>query len=766
MNALLKGHLTGFFLFPISFLSLGADGSVASVDFNQDIRPILSENCYKCHGADPQDRKADLRLDRPEDARRQLKTGHTAIVDGDPSRSALWLRITTEDLDERMPPMEHGPSLTREQMDLLQRWIQQGAHYDKHWAFEPVVKPSLPVIKDPARASNPIDLFVLNRLDAMGWANAAPSDPNTLLRRLSFDLRGLPPSPSERQSFLDDTRPDAYLHLVDRWLASPRYGERMAQHWLDAARYADTTGHAADAPRTMWLYRDWVIRALNRNMPFDQFTIEQIAGDMLPGATQSQRIATGFHRNSMQALGNNPRKEEFRVKGIVDRLDTTGRVWMGLTVSCAECHDHKYDPLSTREYYQLYAIFNNVPHLGEKFQVHGPRLEVLPPELQRAWDQHQAVIDAAGRKLAGRIDHPLARELQQQVEDSQKLQEALKKHVIMAQVMDELPVPRATHVHLRGNFEHKGERVYPGTPAVLPGFPPGKVVNRLTFARWLVDERHPLTARVTVNRLWGQFFGMGLVQSDGDFGLRGSPPSHPDLLDWLAITFMQSGWNYKALVRQMVTSETYRQSSILRPALADMDPQNRFLGRAPRLRMAAEQIRDNALAVGGLLADRIGGPSAYPFQPAGVGEFRDATAGQWVSSQGEGRHRRSLYTFWQRMSPYPSQTIFDAPTRERTCVRREITNTPLQALVLLNDPAYHATAVALAQRILRDGTSFETQIRDAFRWVLSRLPGPEEWAQFAQREEHWRLVEGKSPLEVWTLLSQVLLNLDETITKE
>ena len=741
-------------------------GPVETVDFNRDIRPILAENCLECHGRDEQTREADLRLDQRESALE-------ALTADDSGSSELIQRVTSNDLEQRMPPPDTGKSLTRQQVETLRRWIQQGATYQEHWAFVPPERPKLPLVRRKPWPRNAIDTFVLQRLEQESLEPSPEADQRTLLRRLSFDLRGLPPTPAEVQRFVNDTKSDSYERIVDRWLASPAFGERFAQDWLDAARYADTTGHAADVPRTMWLFRDWVIKAINSNMPFDQFTTEQLAGDMLPGATVDQRIATGFHRNSMQALGNNPRKEEYRVQGIVDRLDTTGRVWLGLTIACAECHEHKYDPISQEEYYELFALFNNVPHLGERFGVHGPRMEVT-------------------------------------VDSDQKQQQ------MTAQVMEEMEQPRTTHVLIRGNYLNAGEKVVPSVPAILPPLPPDEPANRLTFARWLVSDSHPLTARVVVNRYWQHYFGTGLVQTVDDFGVRGSPASHPQLLDWLATEFVSSGWNVKALQRLIVTSATYRQDSRnadwglgtadspiadfgLRIADSESNPQSghprqwvirnpQFLGRGPRFRLAAEQIRDNALAVSGLLVRRVGGASVYPVQPAVVGQFRDASAGTWATSHGGDRYRRGIYTFWQRMSPYPSLATFDATTRERCTVQRSITNTPLQVLVTLNDPVFVEMSVAFAERIITEALQPDTDRRldYAFQVCLSRPPTTAERKTFVRfyanqlRRYHTdqqaalELIAGyseakgtrASELAAWSMVAQVVLNLDETITKE
>ena len=642
-----------------------------------------------------------------------------------------------------------------------------------HWSFESPKRSRIPNHGQSLRGRNPIDHFIQSRLEQLGISSSGLAEPKVLLRRLSFDLRGLPPSLEDLSLLDSEPVGSAYVRLVDRWIASPTFGEHMAQEWLDAARYADTAGHAADAPRAMWLYRDWVIDALNRNMPFDQFTIEQLAGDMIPDATKDQRIATGFHRNSMQALGNNPRKEEYRVKGIVDRLETTGRVWLGLTVACAECHDHKYDPISTEEYYQLFAIFNNVPHLGEKFNVHGPRLEILGRSEQVELDRYEGlildkrrIIRSTTEELPSSGQEGLIGKLKKEIADAEEAKKTIHQRALVAQVMEELPEPRNTFIHVRGNFENPGKQVYPELPSFLPSLPDGEEVNRLSFARWLVEAQNPLTARVMVNRIWAHYFGQGLVTTVDDFGTQGSAPSHPELLDWLALEFVESGWDMKWVHRLIVTSETYQQSSRLRPELIELDPDNVWLARGPRLRLSAEQIRDNALLLSGLMTARLGGPSVFPFQPAGVGEFRDATAGTWVASVGEGRYRRSLYTFWQRMSPYPGLTILDATSRERSCVRRTLTNTPLQALLLLNDPVYVEMADALALRVMASDLDFESRLKFGFQLVLSRKPDREEVERFADLDRELKQMGKLEERARWRSISQVLLNLDESITKE
>lgn len=631
-----------------------------------------------------------------------------------------------------------------------------GITEEKHWSYRSPSRPPVPPVRQVDWPRNPIDHFILGRLEANRLVPSVRADRFTRLRRLSLDLAGLPPGPAEIEAFQSDRRPGAWARAVARLLASPRYGERMAGPWLDAARYADTTGHAADQPRTMWLFRDWVIDAFNRNQSFDRFTIEQLAGDMLPDPTVDQLIATGFHSNSIQALGNNPRKEEFRIKGIVDRVETTGRVWLGLSVACGECHDHKYEDFSQTDYYRFFAIFNNVPHLGEKFKVRGPQIRVMSTTTRSIIDQLQQEmvgLDSPAKTTPRSHDDRRA-ELVGQIK---RLQQSL----VTAQIMRELSEPRPTFVHERGNFESPGAQVEPAIPALLSHRAgPVSPATRLTLARTLVDGTHPLVARVTVNRLWQHHFGVGLVSTSDDFGVSGEPPSHPELLDWLSTELVDSGWNIKHMQRLILTSATYQQDSRILPPSRSVDPENRLLGRFPRRRLDAEQIRDLALSASGRLVERIGGPSVFPPQPASIGQFRDKTAGTWQNSRGANRYRRSLYTFWQRMSPYPSLVLFDAPSRERCTVARPTTNTPLQALVLLNDPHFVDLARGLGARMLAAGKNVDERIRLGFLVTISRPPDAFELAAFRQA------IGDSNDSDAWFRLAQVLLNLDETITRE
>lgn len=729
----------------------------SSVHFTRDISPILAARCFECHGPDRRSRKSELRLDR-------LSSSNPVLLKSADATPELLARITSADPEQRMPPPEHGPPLSSSEVETIRRWLIEGAITHEHWAFVPPIRPQLPSVLHSGWPRNPIDFFVLRKLAEQGLEPAPRAKRHILLRRATFDLQGLPPTLDELEQFMQDSSVDAWESLLDRLLSSPRFGERAAQPWLDAARYADTTGHAADKPRTMWPYRDWVIDALNQNVPFDQFSIEQLAGDMLPGATESQRVATGFNRNSIQALGNNPRKEEYRVKGVVDRIDTTSRTWSGLTVACAECHDHKFDPLTQRQYYELFAIFNQVPHYGERFDVHGPQLVILPKDVKRE------IAEWKRRLLDLRELHSsLPESIIESAEKAAILSKIglLEARTVTAQVMDELPETRETFIHIRGNYERPGEQVQPKLPPILSPIlsSPGigtSIPNRLTFARSLFHRDNPLTARVAVNRIWKYHFGTGIVATPDDFGIRGDYPTHPELLDWLAVEFMENGWDVKYIHRLIVTSATYQQSSDASSETRSLltDRSNRWLSRGARRRLEAEQLRDVALAASGAIVEQIGGPSVYPPQPSSTGQFRDGSAGKWETSGGSDVYRRSLYTFWQRMSPYPSMVLFDATSRERCTIERSITNTPLQSLATMNDPHFVDLARRFGQRIQHSKESTEDRIRVAFFLSLSREPSDFEFAACQE-------MLGPSPTDgTWLRFAQAILNLDEAMTRE
>ncbi len=1014
----------------------------AQIHFDRQIRPILSNSCFQCHGPDAAERQAELRLDEREAALAPAESGKRAIVPGAPDKSQLVLRVMSNDPEFMMPPPAANKRLTDDQKQLLKQWVAQGAGYDRHWSFVPPARPALPPTHDAAWPRNDIDRFILARLEAAGLKPAAAANKATLIRRLALDLTGLPPTPAEVDAFLADESPKAYEAVVDRLLASPHYGERMALDWLDAARYADTHGFHIDSGRDMTRWRQWVIDAFNRNLPFDQFTIEQLAGDLLPGATLEQQIASGFNRNHMINFEGGAIPEEYLTAYIVDRVNTTGTVWLGLTIGCAQCHDHKFDPLTQRDFYQFYAFFNNVPENGldgskgnaaplvktpssaqqaelarlaaeigrAEAQLAGPLPEIdaaqaaweksLKPDQPVEWivlkpldfkslggaalallsdnsvlatgenpavetytincqtglqgitalrvealpDEH-FTASGPGRSVNGNVvltdvrvtagpasaptaakrvafrratadfsqqdfpvaaaidesrqsgwaiypqvgaahhavfetDQPLAAEgdllitvtldFQSQFAQHQlgrfrlaatvaanpvgerapaaiaailaaapdqrtasqkaelqkfyrmqvsaparrladdltalrKQQADLEKSVPTTMVMQELPHPRDAFMLVRGQYDKKGDKVQARVPASLPPLSPHDPTNRLGLARWLVSPEQPLTARVIVNRYWQMLFGTGLVKTSEDFGSQGEPPSHPELLDWLAVEFMSPGtapgdrapatWNVKALIKQIVMSATYRQASSAPAARFAADPENRLLGRGARLRLPAEFIRDQALAASGLLDRRIGGPSVSPYQPVGLWEElmsradgKNWTAQTYVQSHGPDLYRRTMYTFWKRTSPPPTLTTFDAPDRETCTVRRARTNTPLQALVLLNDPTYVEASRKLAERVMTEaGPEAAPRIDLAFRLVLARRPTAvelgllqtaftDEWNAFRQRPEaaEQLLRVGESPrnarldvaeLAAWSTIAGIILNLDETVTR-
>jgi hypothetical protein len=1073
-----------------------------AIDFNREIRPILSDNCFACHGPDEHSRQAKLRLDTQEGLFAD-RGGYRVIIPGKSAESKLYHKISSNDPGVRMPPPYSNRSLTAQQIELIRQWIDQGAKWEVHWAFVPPKRPSPPQVRERSWRRNPIDNFVLARLESEGLKPSPEAEKATLLRRVTLDLTGLPPTPAELDSFLADNSPDAYEKRVDQLLSSPHYGERMAMEWLDLARYADTHGYHIDSLRHMWHWRDWVISAYNRNLRFDEFTIEQLAGDLLPNATLDQRIATGFNRNHMINFEGGAIPAEYQTEYVVDRVSTTATAWLGLTLGCARCHDHKYDPIKQREFYRFYAFFNTIPEKGLDGMTGNaaPVLDLPSPEQQRQraeldtrtsetlralpekeilalqgqWEKtrlktlpeapragllghwefdghladtsgnyhhgktvrgelsydegpvgqaadfsgetevdfgnvgafdratpfsaafwfmmdgasgmtvfqkvdakhrgyevalddttrvadltrgahlivrlihqwpdnaieirtqqrlvlgyfggkwHHVVVNYAGSGKAsgvslyidgkltqaevlrnhltgtirtaahleignkdrgapykGKIDdlrlysRPLTRieadnlavrlparallaevtgqspkeipalkaekpktgddqngqeeekpkqetkqekeakaeaerqaklseyfltydaperyrRLYAELKDLRARREQLDKSIPTTMVMREAKQPRETFVLGRGDYRNRGEKVTPGVPSCLPPMVGDLPRNRLGLAKWLVDPSNPLTARVIVNRYWQMYFGTGLVKTAEDFGTQGDPPSHPELLDWLATEFVRTGWNVKAMQRLIVTSATYRQSSRVTPELLEKDPENRLLARAPRLRLPAEIVRDNALAVGGLLNPAIGGPSAYPYQPKGLWEelaYGDVFSAQtYEQGQGKDLYRRSMYSVWKRTAPPPALTIFDAPDREKCVARRSRTNTPLQALVLMNDPTYVEAARALAQRMLTEGgASPADRVKFAFRLATARNPKAEELnllldtareelgdygrhpddsaRLLAVGESKYSAKLEKSELAAWTTVASMILNLDETITKE
>jgi hypothetical protein len=966
-------------------------------DFTREVRPILARYCFKCHGPDERYRKARLRLDEEKSAHKSV------IVPGRPQESELIERVFSADADHVMPPPSTKTALSKEQKELLKRWIAAGGKYQKHWAFVPPRQVPLPVTKDRSWPANGIDHFILAGLEAQGLKPSPAAERHTLIRRLSLDLIGLPPTPDEVDVFLKDTTSKAYESLVDRLLASPHYGERWARRWLDVARYADTNGYEKDRPRIIWPYRDWVIKAINADMPFDQFTIEQIAGDLLPDATPEQIVATGFHRNTMVNEEGGIDPLEFRYYAVVDRVNTTGTTWLGLTIGCAQCHSHKYDPVTQGEYFQMLAFLNNadepdyfipdrgiakrraemenriaglmkelsgkfpggsksleeaftawqqresrtavawqalrptamktsMPHLAllpdgsilasgdqtksdtydlkftDKIKgVTALRLEVLPHESlpgggpgrtyyegtkgdfflselslkvagkpvkfaaasdnldksakagarfavdgdpATAWStsnrpgqRHEAVLNFAqpvdfdgsasirmlferyyacglgrfrisvttagtraeagdhGAEVEAVLAKPESRrsaeerellfkrflETAPQLGKFRKEIDSLKASLPSYQitmVMKERPPqnPRATHRHHRGEYLQPKEKVEPGSLAILQSFPKDEPPNRLGFARWLVSSDNPLTARVTVNRQWQAFFGLGLVKTTEDFGIQGNLPTHPELLDWLAIEFMKRGWSMKKLHKLIVMSATYRQASNVGAELLAKDPENRLLARGPRVRLEAELIRDSLLRASGLLSGKLGGPSVFPPQPVSVTTEGVYGSIKWDVSKGEDRYRRGLYTFLKRSIPYAMFATFDGATGDACLARREVSNTPLQALTMMNDLVIIESAQALGRKLAASAGSVEDRMQELFRRCLTRPPSTQEAAALLDfyRRQSERLQSGKVDAKAiaggadgdvaqraaWTLAARAVFNLDEMITKE
>ena len=805
-------------LFAVVVAFLAVPGTDADVDFTRDIRPILSDQCYRCHGPDEAARVSGLRLDEYTTAIEE-RGGKRAIAPGDPAASELIVRIKTDDPARRMPL--GGDRLADGQIKLLQEWISAGAKYERHWAYQKPERPQVPAVSDAGWARNPIDQFILDKLDSAGLRPSGGAEPAVLMRRLYLDLIGIPPSPEQIDDFLASPTDEAYRAAVDELLASPQYGEQWARHWLDLARYADSNGYQHDDPREIWPYRDWVIRAFNDDMPFDQFTIEQLAGDLLAEPSLGQLVATGFHRNTPMNGSGGSKIDEVRNAMLVDRVNTTATVWLGSTLACAQCHTHKYDPFTIEEYYRFYAYFDRgvdetvLAGRGNtrKFYV-GAQVE-LPVSVGRQsqysavkaqheylkmvigqaefeaiadlpmWMEQQAtnrdlppnVISALAKPIAERTesDNNTIRgafletrpEVAEPRKELQKLANRMKSLAPPTTlIMADKPGPIQSFLLERGQIGARGKALEPGTPAALHAPGPGLPRNRLGLAKWITSPENPLTARVTVNRLWAEIFGRGIVLTAEDFGLQGGSPTHPELLDWLAVEFFAEGWSIKKIVRMIVTSATYRQSSRRSPELLERDPDNTLLAWGPRFRLPAEAIRDSVLAASGLLSLKMGGPPVHPPQPEGLWkEISTAMDPNYPTSHGEDRHRRGLYTFLRRGAPYPSFTTFDASPRQDCVAMRARTNSPLQALTLLNDPAYVEAADALAKLLMdMPAASDRDRLIHAFRRVVTRAPSAVELQDLTRLLNEFREA-SEDESDAWISLARVLLNLDETITK-
>ncbi|MPR37070.1 DUF1553 domain-containing protein [Cytophagaceae bacterium SJW1-29] len=674
------------------------------VSYNFDIRPILSDKCLACHGPDANKRKAGLRLDIAENAFRALEEnpGAHALVAGKPELSQVFLRITTQDTAERMPPMDSNLKLSQREINLIGKWIKQGAKYEKHWAFVAPKKPKLPQVDREDWPLNEIDFFILQKQEEKGLKPNEEADKERLLKRLSLDVLGLPPTLKMMDDFQADTRPDAYERVVDQLLKNPAYGEKMAIHWLDLARYADSHGYQDDGYRTQWPWRDWVIHAFNENLPYNKFVTWQLAGDLLPNSTKEQLLATGFNRNHKITEEGGVIPEEYRIMYVTDRNDLFGKGLLGVTLECAHCHDHKYDPFSQKEYYQMFAFFNNVDEKGIESVIGGPETYAKNPLMEISNEDAKSILSFVNKPDTNRL---------------------------IVSVMGDLDTLRRTYILKRGAYDMPGDEVQPGTPNAILPFNKNYPKNRLGLSKWLFDKKNPLTARVYVNILWQEFFGRGIVKTSGDFGMQGDLPSHPALLDWLAVDFMEHGWDVKRLVKQMVTSATYRQAATVSKEKLAVDPENILLARGPRYRIHAEFIKDLVLSSSGLLNKTIGGPSVKPYQPDGLWE--GATSGRGLLSvykqdHGASLYRRGMYTLIKRTVPPPTMGIFDASNRDLCEVRRLKTNTPLQALVMMNDPAVLEASRVLAGKLLQEKGTLEAKITKAFQLIVCRQPTEKE----------------------------------------
>lgn len=798
-----------------------------AIDFSRDISPILSKKCFQCHGPDEGHRKGDLRLDKPDalDGPFADHDGYQAIVPGNLEKSDLWYRVTTDDEDDLMPPEKSNlAALTDNEKALIKQWIEEGGKYDTFWAFIPPARRDLPVVDSERWGQSAIDRFIMDRLIREGLTPNPRADRRTLIRRLSLDLTGLPPTREEIQAFLEDTSDTAYEDLVDRLLGSPRYGEHMAKYWLDLVRFADTNGLHHDHYRDMSPYREWVIRAFNENLGYDDFSSYQIAGDLYESPSTDQLVASGFNRLHLVIDVGTALPEESYTRNVMDRVTAFGTAFMGLSVQCASCHDHKFDPVTMKDFYQLFAFFNNFdgepetggrngldfkrglqkPYIELPSPQQSAQLEAYDQEIQsvesKIKDREETLAQAAEKTEQANEEGKPKKQTDPDIETWKKELDRLKKErdevqmaVPAALVMKEREEIRPAYMLKRGNYDQLGDVVQRDTPGFLPPMKSGaEHKTRRDLARWVVDPSNPLTARVAVNRFWQQCFGIGLVKTSEDFGAQGERPSHAGLLDYLAMQFIESGWDIKQLMRTIVLSETYQQSSVITPEKRAKDPENRLLARGARFRMDSEMIRDHVLMVSGLLNLEIGGKSVKPPQPAKLWEIVAMPYSYprvYEPDQGKKAYRRSVYTFWKRALPPPQMSIFDAPTREACIARRERTNTPLQALLMMNEPEYFRAAAATARQLLsRNGLSDQERIQVAYESITSRQPGSRTTETLKQALDGFRQLyaqdnesastliahyvgDGVEDVQVgelaaWTMLTHSLFNLDIVKTRQ
>ncbi len=732
------------------------------ISFNYHVRPILSDRCYACHGPDKAKIEAGLSLSNAEAALVALgdKQDHFAIVPGDLENSTLVERIRAKDEAIMMPPPESNLTLNDYERAILEKWITQGAKYEDHWSFQPITDPVLPALVQTGFASNEIDHFILAKIKAAGLEPAKPAQKELLIRRLSFDIRGLPPTPEEIDAFVNDTDENAYEKVVDQFLNTSAYAENMTAFWMDVARYADTHGYQDDLERVMWPWRDWVLHAFQQNMPYDQFVTWQLAGDLLPDAKLEQVIATGFNRNHKITQEGGVIPEEYRVEYVSDRTMTFGKAFLGLSVECAKCHDHKYDPISQENYYSLFAFFNNVPEKG--------------------------LIEQYGA-----TPEPFITLSAEQMEEKTSFIKNLDTvELIELMVMEEMETPRKTYVLGRGAYDNPRQEVSPTTPEAVLSFE-GYDQNRKGLAEWLFDKNNPMTSRVMVNRLWMMCFNKGLVRTPDDFGAQGALPSHPQLLDHLAHKFIADGWDMKSILKYILLSATYQQSSITTKDQLDGDPENDLYARGTRSRLSAEKIRDHILASSGLLTPTIGGPSVKPYQPEGL--WQEVVGGGGGSSfgyeidKGEKQYRRSLYTFWKRTVPPPDMMTFDAVTRDFCMVNRETTSTPLQALVMMNSPQIIEGARNLAYQAIEAQDGLEDRIIFMYKAATSRAPKAEQVSAlityFEDEKKEFELIPENAmtflsigdsaqkellpapEMAAYAMLATAIYNLDESISR-